>query len=122
MHRYITAQFNQSRVEYKYIIKHSHSSHAMSPSLYDKAPEMLIGIAYAQKPHFNTNADVSRGAIGLNFGPSIHLLPYFVYVSSEGSGEPAHFGAGSLEPSLLAYSISIKSSCSGSLRIYEPTQ
>ena len=94
----------------------------MSPSLYDKAHEMLIVIAYAQEPHLNTHDVVSMEAIGLNFCPSIHLLPYFVYVSSEGSGEPAHFGAGSPEPSLLAYAISIKISCSGSLRIYEPTQ
>ena len=82
----MTAQFNQSRVESKYIIKHSHSSHAMSPSLYDKAPEMLIVIAYAQEPHLNTHAVVSMEAKGLNFCPSIHLLPYFVYANSEGSG------------------------------------
>ena len=90
VHRYITAQFNQSRVEYKYIIKLSHSSHAMSPSLYDKAHEMLIVIAYAQMPPLNNHAAVYRDAIRLYFGPSIHLLPYFVYVSCEVSGDPAH--------------------------------
>ena len=85
------------------------------------AHEMLL-IAYAQEPPLNNPAAVYRDVIGLYFGPNIHLLPYFMYVTSEGSGEPAHFSAGSPEPSLLAYAISIKISCSGSLRIYEPTQ
>ena len=35
----------------------------------------------------NACADVSRGARGLKFGLCLHLHPYFVYTSSEGSGE-----------------------------------
>ena len=31
--------------------------------------------------------DVSSGARDLNFGPSLHLHPYFVCVSSKGSGK-----------------------------------
>ena len=37
--------------------------------------------AYAQKPPINTLADVSIGARGLNIGPSLHLYPYYVYVT-----------------------------------------
>ena len=39
------------------------------------------------------------------FGLSLHLHPYFVYVSSEGPGEPEH--------SMLANAISTKVSCAG---------
>ena len=33
------------------------------------------------------HAKLSSGDIGLNFGLSLHLLPYFLYARSEGSGE-----------------------------------
>ena len=36
------------------------------------------------------HADLSSKARGLNFGPRIHLHPYDVYTSSEGSGKSAH--------------------------------
>ena len=36
------------------------------------------------------HADVSSDAIGLNLGPSLHLHPYFVHASNEGSWESAH--------------------------------
>ena len=42
------------------------------------------------KPPFNIHADISRVANGLNFGLSLHLHPYFVYASREGTGESAH--------------------------------
>ena len=50
--------------------------------------EILVPIWNVQKPPY---ADISSGARGLNFGLSLHLHPYFVFVSCEGSGEPAPF-------------------------------
>ena len=47
----------------------------------------FLNPAYAQKPPFNTHTDKSNGAIGLNLGFNLYLHPYFVFVSSEGSGE-----------------------------------
>ena len=38
-------------------------------------------LLFAQKPPFNSHADVSSGAKGLNFGPSFHLHSYFAYAS-----------------------------------------
>ena len=35
-------------------------------------------------------AVVSSEAKGINFGLVLHLRPYFVYASSEGSGKSAH--------------------------------
>ena len=35
----------------------------------------------------NIHGDITSRARGLNFGPSLHLHPYSVYTSSEGSGE-----------------------------------
>ena len=46
---------------------------------------ILILISHAGKPHLKAHVDVSSGASDLNFGPSLHLHPYFVYSSSEGS-------------------------------------
>ena len=43
--------------------------------------------AYAQKPPFNMHADKSDGVIGLNFGLSLYLHPYFVFANIEGSRE-----------------------------------
>ena len=40
-------------------------------------------------PLINTYADISNGAIGLIFGLSLYLYPYFVYVINEGSGKSA---------------------------------
>ena len=42
---------------------------------------------FSHMPLVNTHADVSSEARDLNFGLSSHLHPYFVYVSSQGSGE-----------------------------------
>ena len=44
-------------------------------------------VAYVQKPQINAHTDVYWWATVLNFCPSLHLHPYFVYRSSEGSGE-----------------------------------
>ena len=41
---------------------------------------------YVQKPHLKARADISSGAKGLYFGVTLHLHPYFVKASSEGSG------------------------------------
>ena len=41
-------------------------------------------------PLANTHADVSSKANGLKLGMSLHLYAYFMYASSEGSGESAH--------------------------------
>ena len=46
-------------------------------------------IAYAPTPPIHTYADASGGARGQNFGPSLHLHPYFVSASNEGSGDSA---------------------------------
>ena len=44
-------------------------------------------MAYVQKPLLNAYADLSSMARGLFFCLSLHLHPYFVYASSEKSGE-----------------------------------
>ena len=49
---------------------------------------------------FNANAEMSSEARDLNFGLSITLLPYFVYVRSEGSDKLAHLCAVQACPSL----------------------
>ena len=41
-------------------------------------------------PIIKTHAGILSKAKGLNFGPSIHLQPYFVYVNRVGSGKSAH--------------------------------
>ena len=38
------------------------------------AHEILVLIAYMQRPLFNTSADVSRETSGLNIGLSLHIL------------------------------------------------
>ena len=50
--------------------------------------KILILIAYGQRPVINVHAEVCSGV-------SLHLHPYFMYASSEGSGTD------SSEPSLL---------------------
>ena len=52
--------------------------------------ENLVLITHAQKSPLKLQADVSRGARGLNFNQSLHLHPYFKYASSKGSGECGH--------------------------------
>ena len=54
-------------------------------------PEHAISvlIAYLQSPPLNTNANVSRRAIGLNFG-LISSNPYFAHASNKCLGESAH--------------------------------
>ena len=47
-------------------------------------------IAYGQMPLLNAHADLFSWTRGLMFGLSLHLHPYFVYVSSEGCGESEH--------------------------------
>ena len=58
-------------------------------SLFRPILENSVLITYAHNPHVNTHSDVSNKATGLNFGLSLHLHPYFVKVSSEGSGKTA---------------------------------
>ena len=52
-----------------------------------------MALFYAQKPAINGPSMMLTYPedSDLNFGQSLHLHPYFVYVSSEGSGESAHF-------------------------------
>ena len=45
---------------------------------------------YAQMPLINAHDDVSSKDSALKLGQSIYLQPYFVYASSEGSGESEH--------------------------------
>ena len=47
---------------------------------------------YEQKPPLNAYAGVYRRARGLKFALSLHLHPFFVYISSKGSGESMHLG------------------------------
>ena len=54
------------------------------------AHEIWVLIAYAQMSLINVRANLSSGAKGPIFGMSLHLQPYFAYVSSEGSGESVH--------------------------------
>ena len=44
-------------------------------------------IALGQIPPINSHIDVTSNAQDLNFGHSLHLHPYSVIASSEGSGE-----------------------------------
>ena len=44
----------------------------------------------AQETSLNAHACASVRVRGLRFGLSLHLLPYYVYASSEGFGESAH--------------------------------
>ena len=46
---------------------------------YEPALRILVQIAYAQKPRLNDNPEVSRMAIGLHTGASLHLHPYIIY-------------------------------------------
>ena len=48
-------------------------------------------MAYAQtQPSLNVHVDVSNVVRDLDLSLDFHLHPYFVYVSNEGAGEPAH--------------------------------
>ena len=50
---------------------------------FETACEIFILITFEKNPPLKAHADIS----GLNTGLSLHQDPYFVYVSSEGSGE-----------------------------------
>ena len=81
-----------------------------------KCKRFMVLIAFAQEPLSNTHADVPSGAIGVNFGLSLHLqCTYFVYVSSKGS-ESLHICTDSPEFLLLDNSISTKITCAGSYK------
>ena len=51
--------------------------------------EILMFIAYAQKPSVNVHAGVSSGNM-FNHYLGVYLHPYFVYASCDGYGENAH--------------------------------
>ena len=53
------------------------------------AHEILVFIAYLQKPPINAYVNVSSGAKGLNVDPSPHQHSYVVYSSSKASVETA---------------------------------
>ena len=57
---------------------------------YGPVPELFVLIACVQKPPLNAHANVSSGTRGLILGLRQHLLPCFVYTSSEGIGVCAH--------------------------------
>ena len=52
--------------------------------------EIVVLIAHAQKLPLNAKLDISNGARVLQFGTSLYIHTYFVYASSEESGESAH--------------------------------
>ena len=58
--------------------------------LYCAITRIPLLTACAQVPLINAHPDVFKEARGLYFGLSLHLHPYFMYASSEGSGESAH--------------------------------
>ena len=64
----------------------------MDKTPYQPAHKILVLIAYAQMPLLNTYDDVSSEARGLIFCSSLHLYPYFVYSSRDGSGVSVHMG------------------------------
>ena len=59
-------------------------------------------------PLIKAHAEVSSEARGLNFCLSLHLHPYFMYASSEGSGGSAH---------MLPDAISTKVLCTGPYKV-----
>ena len=67
-------------------------------------------IIHALKPPVNAYADIFSGARGLKFGLSLHLHPYFVYVSSKGSGGSSYL-QGLAWPLLPQNEIRINFSC-----------
>ena len=67
--------------------------------------EILVPIAFAQKPPINVYTEISSEATGLNFGLSLHLHPLFVFTGIECSGETAHM--------LLAVATSTDIPCTG---------
>ena len=69
----------------------------------------LIHIAFAQRFNLNMNAHLSSNARDLNVRWSIFLLPYSMFMVSEGSGDTGR---------MFAYAISTKISCT-SLSIYK---
>ena len=60
--------------------------HCWKSHIYEPAHEILASIAYTPKAHLNTHTDVFSKERGLQFGLSLHLYPFIVYASSEGSG------------------------------------
>ena len=54
---------------------------------------------------------IANESIDVNFGLSLHLLPFFVFANSEGSVETAHICEGLPEPSLLDDVITTKILC-----------
>ena len=62
----------------------------LSRLILEPAHDILVLITCEQIPLIYTNAEVSNGARGLNFGLSLYLHPYFMDASSEGSGESGH--------------------------------
>ena len=50
---------------------------------YEPFHEISLLVAHAQMPHIIAQADVSSEAIGIKFGLSLHLHPYFMYASND---------------------------------------
>ena len=71
-------------------------------AIFEQAHGNKEHISFAQKFRLNDYTDLSSGARVQNYGLSLHLLPYLVYASSEGSGQHLH------GPLLLHNTISIK--------------
>ena len=65
-------------------------------------PDILLGLIWVQTVckgyqqmtlvgyELNAHADISREVSNLNFGLGLHLHPYFVYATSQGSGQSLH--------------------------------
>ena len=61
-----------------------------SQYVYLSVHEISVLMAYAQMPLINAHTDVSSQTRGLIFHLSLHICPYFVYASSEGSNVSVH--------------------------------
>ena len=61
-----------------------------SINIYGPEHESLVLIAHAQTSPLNSHAGESSRSRFLNCSLILHLHPYFVYASSEGSVESAH--------------------------------
>ena len=52
--------------------------------------KLSVFIEYEQMSLVNADANVSREVRGVILGQNLHLHPYFVHASSEGSGKSAN--------------------------------
>ena len=57
---------------------------------YGPVGDIMVLIISHKNQSLEARLQLSSGSCSLNFGLSLHSLPYLVYVSSKGSDETAH--------------------------------